>query len=304
MDVLRDHYEGTAYDLTKGMAAGPFGSPNRGPVPPRGSMGLWERAISMHRGSWSYVLEARPAGRSITWLGLDSAHGTAYMPFFGAAARGAPESFHSHEGCMSKFSTKVAWWAFNMVNQYTDINFGLINKDVRERAREIEDEGEKQVQAWFAEADMAGVAPGHYGELAAAELLTARSNAFAEAKVADWWSFAFSLFAKFGRYTVTHNESANGEVLQRYPEWWIASPEVGYTLWAPQGPYHGVLASAVQTPNATKTALAAIGVGSAGLPPPVLPVFAAAATLVGLMGYKLGVHRGQARLEDVYLPQP
>merc|ERR1712178_222562 len=59
MDVLRDHYEGTAYDLTQGMAAGPFGSPNRG-ASAHGTPGLWERAISMHRTSWSYVLEARP----------------------------------------------------------------------------------------------------------------------------------------------------------------------------------------------------------------------------------------------------
>ena len=42
MEVLRDHYEGTAYDLTKGMAAGPHGTPNRGPV--KGITGQWERA--------------------------------------------------------------------------------------------------------------------------------------------------------------------------------------------------------------------------------------------------------------------
>jgi len=301
MDVLRDHYEGTPYDLTKGMAAGPFGTPNRGPNPPVGTLGLWERAISMHRGSWSYVLEARPGGKSIAWLGYDSPHGTAYLPFFGAAARGAPENFHSHEGYMAKFSTKVAWWAFNMVNQYSDINFALINKDVREKAKKIEDEGERKVRAWLAEADMAAQAPGRYGALAAAELLTSRSNAFAEAKVAEWWSFAFSLFAKFGRYTVTHNESATGEELQRFPEWWIASPEVGYTLWAPQGPFHGV---AEQVPGAPAAALTAAHMRAEGLPPPVLPVFAAAAMLVGLVGYQLGIRRGQGKLEDVYLPQP
>ena len=27
--ILRDHYEGTTYDLTKGIAAGPYGNPNR-----------------------------------------------------------------------------------------------------------------------------------------------------------------------------------------------------------------------------------------------------------------------------------
>merc|ERR1711937_970268 len=112
------------------MAAGPFGNPNRGPAE-TGVSGQWERAISMYRTAWSFVLEARPNKRSITWFGWDAPHGTAYLPFFGAAAEGAPLSYHTHEGCQSKFSTKVAWWAFNIVNQYTDLNFKVINADVR-----------------------------------------------------------------------------------------------------------------------------------------------------------------------------
>ena len=54
MNTLRDHYEGTKYDLTKGMAAGPHGTPNRGPI--KGVTGQWERAISMFRTAYSYVL--------------------------------------------------------------------------------------------------------------------------------------------------------------------------------------------------------------------------------------------------------
>merc|ERR1719478_1777011 len=68
MDTHRDHYEGTSYDLTKGMAAGPWGNPNRAPTP-IGLNGLWERAISMYRTTWSFVLEAKPYKRSITWFG-------------------------------------------------------------------------------------------------------------------------------------------------------------------------------------------------------------------------------------------
>merc|ERR1712178_315018 len=176
MNVLRDHYEGTAYDLTVGMAAGPFGTPNRGPST-KGTPGVWERAISMHRSSWSYVLEAKPTGRSISWFGYDSPHGTAYLPFFGAATEGAPQSFHSHDGHMSKFSTKVAWWAFNLVNQYSDLNFQLINKDVRAKAKQIEQEGQVCIATCEAAADR------QKDEFAAAEALTSCSNTFAEEKV-------------------------------------------------------------------------------------------------------------------------
>jgi dipeptidase len=89
MEVYRDHYEGTPYDLTKGVSAGPFGNPNRNPAPP-GVEGLWERALSMYRTSWSFILEAKPQGRSTTWFGWDAAHGTAYLPFFGAVTDSAP----------------------------------------------------------------------------------------------------------------------------------------------------------------------------------------------------------------------
>jgi len=290
MDVLRDHYEGTPYDLTQGMAAGPFGSPNRGAVPPKGMPGQWERAISMHRSSWSYVLEAKPRGRSVSWLGYDSPHGTAYLPFFGAAARGAPAGFHSHEGCQSKFSRKVAWWAFNLVNQYSDLNFALINKDVRAKASEIEKEAARSLAAWETAADEMN------GESDALELLTSRSNAFAEAKVAEWWSFSESLFAKFGRYAITHNESAGGEELQRYPEWWVRSPEVGFTMWAPWGPYHGILMG-------MPSALAAAGPGAGPIAPGLLSL--ALVAIAGIVGHRVGFRRAlHERVHDVYFAQP
>merc|ERR1712151_983390 len=42
-------------------------------------------------------------------------------------------------------------------------------------------------------------------------------------------------FAKFGRYVVTANETERGEVVQRYPTWWLESPEVGFMSWSPSG---------------------------------------------------------------------
>jgi len=147
MDVYRDHYEGTEYDLTKGVAAGPWGNPNRAPTP-IGLNGLWERAISMYRTTWSFVLEAKPHGRSITWFGWDAPHGTAYLPLMGAATESAPDSYHSRAGHMSKFSNDVAFWAFSMLNQYQDLNYQLINADVQARAHQLEKEGAVAVLTW------------------------------------------------------------------------------------------------------------------------------------------------------------
>lgn len=283
MSLLRDHYEGTPYDLTQGMAAGPFGNPNRGPVPPRslGLAGVWERAISMHRTSFSYVLEARPHGRAVSWLGLDAPHATAYLPFLGAATEEAPEMFRSHEGYMAKFSDKVAWWAFDMVAQYEDINFQLINKDVRNKSAQIEEEGHRLLAKCNEKADKA---ESHEKAL---HILTKCTHEFAVDKVKHWWEFAFSLFAKFGRYTITHNESGeSGEDLQQYPAWWVASPDVGFTLWAKEGPWHGV-------PDvALAPTLAAAGSAMASVP---VPIMLACACAMAFVGFKVGVSAERRR---------
>ena len=148
MDALRDHYEGTPYDLTKGMAAGPHGTPNRGPV--HGLAGQWERAISMYRTSYSYVLEPRPHRRSLTWFGYDAAHGTVWLPFYGASEIPAPEMYSAHGLNMSTFNTQAAWWAFNLINQYSDLNFQLINAEVRARALEMDHEATAALEEWLA----------------------------------------------------------------------------------------------------------------------------------------------------------
>merc|ERR1712139_171422 len=216
------------------MAAGPFGTPNRAPAP-ASVKGLWERAISMYRTTWSFVLEAKAYGRSVTWFGWDAPHGTAYLPLFGSATESGPDSYHSRDGHMSKFSIKVAFWAFNLVNQYQDLNFQLINADVRKRAHEIENEAVQAVALWEEEADKIK------DQSAAMAHLTHRSNAFVNNAVEGWWTFAFSLITKFRGFVVTYNESANGEVRQTYPEWWLRSPEVGFTAWKRWGPFHGIL---------------------------------------------------------------
>lgn len=225
MQTLRDHYEGTAYDLTKGMAAGPYGNPNRGPI--KGVTGQWERAISMFRTAYSYVLEARPASRSITWFGYDAAHGTVWMPFYGASVGPAPKTHAGHGLNMSTFNQNAGWWAFNLINQYSDLNFQQINQEVRGKAEMIHQEAVKAVKEWET-MDLAEVEK--------------HSNAFAVKKVDEWWAFAWQLIAKYGRLVTTFNESNTGVDYygQMYPGWWLESPDVGFTLWSPPGPFHGI----------------------------------------------------------------
>jgi len=305
LHAYRDHMEGTPYDLTKGMAAGPHGNPNRAPSAPGAPGGQWERAISMFRTTWSFVNVARPGGRSVVWFGYDAAHGTAYIPFYGAATRGGPECYHSHDGTMAKFSFNVAWTPFGMLNSFSEVNFGLINGHVRAQAARLEAEAMRQVEDWEKEADWI---PSPEASL---DLLTARSNAFAEEAVKGWWKFMFDTFLRFGHDMVTFNDSATGVDYygQRYPDWWLESRDVGYTTWS----RHGDSATPDLGPPSLSAAAAGGGLGlpsqrSAASPPAILLAVAGACASLAAVAhaaYSAGLREGRkGGVADVYVAYP
>ena len=131
MRIMRDHFEGTAYDLTKGLAAGPFGNPNRYSGTPRNAKGAWERALSMHRAVYSYVAVSRPTGparmSAVLWYGHDAPHGTVYVPFFGGQET-VPQSYL--KSVQSMFDPTGAWWAFNFVNNWVQLAYNVIQPEV------------------------------------------------------------------------------------------------------------------------------------------------------------------------------
>lgn len=314
MAVHRDHFEGTPYDLTEGMAAGPFGNPNRVDMP---APGQWERAWSLTRTIMSYVLQPRPNGRSIAWFGYDAPHGTVYMPFYGAATASAPSAYNTRAGEMSVFSRDSAWWAFNLVNTWSNLNFRLINGEVRKRAEALEARAEMMIKDWEDEADAAEraipdvrIAP-TLEHRAGLDVLTARSNDFVASTVADWWRFVDYLFAKYSRAEVTYTESEEGR--QVYPLWWLDSPEVGFRSWTPEGPFHGIVcktgdacgSGAIEAAFTSATKRSTDSASSVVQQPFLVspPVFAAVAVAVAfalslsLATYWLGLSHGKRQQE-------
>lgn len=90
MTVLRDHYEGSVYDLTQGLAAGPYGDPNRFDAAPTAENGLtfteliqgsYERSISLFRTSYSFVAPSRASvddSLSLLWFAQHAPSGSSY----------------------------------------------------------------------------------------------------------------------------------------------------------------------------------------------------------------------------------
>ena len=82
-DLYRDHYEGTEFDLTKGIAAGPYGDPHRfagpydgaqnGPTADPHLRAAWERPVSVFYQGYTFVNQVRPgapdANKGLCWFG-------------------------------------------------------------------------------------------------------------------------------------------------------------------------------------------------------------------------------------------
>ena len=96
MRIHRDSYEGTEFDMTKGLAAGPFYSPNRWSTqiqPPAGYLG-WERSIAIFRCSYCLVLQCRdwlpdPIG-GLAWFAEDDPKTSCFVPFLCRHHQSAP----------------------------------------------------------------------------------------------------------------------------------------------------------------------------------------------------------------------
>ena len=89
MNIMRDHYEGTALDMTKDAGAGPYSKPYRfRPLTWEvdGEKYFNERAIATQQTGFSFVAQMRswlPAHiGGILWFSVDDAASSVYMPMY------------------------------------------------------------------------------------------------------------------------------------------------------------------------------------------------------------------------------
>jgi dipeptidase len=231
MALYRDHYEGTEFDLTQGLAAGPFGFPgryrgkydNEGDVvkPTRKLEGAWERALSIEFCGFLYVNQGRswlpdPIG-GICWFGPDKPTETCFVPFY-CGATSLPSVYQVCD--TDKFDRESAWWAFNFVANWAELKYSYMIIDIREKRDPIEQEEITQVENIDAEA----LALYQESPDAARECLTEYSTENAEKVVRTWWAFADELVAKYDDGYVSIPGDRANEV--GYPEEWRDA--VGY----------------------------------------------------------------------------
>jgi dipeptidase len=141
-DIMRDHYEGTPYDMTKGIDAGPYGTPNRWRPMNWNIDGVdytWERPISTQQSGFTYVSQSRrtmpDAVGGCLWYGVDDTYFTCYVPLYCGITE-VPPSFARGE--LSRFSWDSAWWVFNFVANFANLKYSYMREDIQAVQKELE----------------------------------------------------------------------------------------------------------------------------------------------------------------------
>lgn len=144
MYLMRDHYEGTPLDMTKGIAAGPYSSPYRWrPLTweHKGVSYFHERPISTPQTGFSFVSQSRSELPDeiggVLWFGVDDTYMTVYTPIYSCATK-IPYNFQKGLGSLSSFTWDSAFWVFNFVANMVYPKYIIMIDDVRAEQSKME----------------------------------------------------------------------------------------------------------------------------------------------------------------------
>lgn len=144
MHLMRDHYQGTELDMTKGIAAGPYDMPYRWrPLvwEHEGERYFHERPISTPQTAWSFVSQSRSdlprEIGGVLWYGVDDTYFTVYVPMYASITK-APYNFGEGVASLSKFSWDSAFWVFNFVSNFAYPKFSMVIDDVQKVQNDLE----------------------------------------------------------------------------------------------------------------------------------------------------------------------
>ena len=217
--LMRDHYEGTDYDMTRGIDAGPYGTPNR--WRPMTWMVdsveyVWERPISTQQTGFSFVSQSRSwlpdAIGGVYWYGVDDTYFTCYIPLY-CSINDIPESFTV--GSLRQFSWESAWWIFNLVSNYAHLKYSYMIQDIQAVQSDIEG----TFIALQPSVDKTALDLAESDHELMIRYLTDYSVSHGELVVSRWRELAEHLLTK---YNDGYVKNENGRPCEKgYPESWL-----------------------------------------------------------------------------------
>ncbi len=193
---MRDMYEGTELDMTKGYAAGAFGSKLRhSPLTFKvdGVEYGHERPIATQQTGFSFVAQMRSWLPShiggILWFGMDDAASNVYVPVYCSTTK-VPWCFDEKNGSLLDYSSSSAFWIFNQVSNFVYGKYLPMMADVRKKQSELEASFDSELPGL--ESRVAGMT-----ETEARQFLTEYTLKAAENTTQEWKKLNEFLLVKF-----------------------------------------------------------------------------------------------------------
>ena len=142
--MMRDHFEGTPFDMTQDIGAGPWKVPYRfRPMTFKvdGIEYTNERAIATQQTGFSLVAQMRKnmpdVIGGILWFGVDDANTCVYLPMYCSMTR-IPHEYSEENGDLYTLSWDAAFWVNNWVANQAYSRYSLMIPDIRKVQTDIE----------------------------------------------------------------------------------------------------------------------------------------------------------------------
>ena len=199
-EMMRDHFEGTPFDMTKDP-----GATNYWGVPYRwrpmefnvdGETYSMERAIATQQTGWVMVAQMRAwmpdAVGGVLWFGVDDANTAVFVPMYCCMTE-VPASYARGQADLYTLNWNSAFWVNNWVANQAYSRYSLMIDDIRKVQRDLEDNFEKQQPGIEAQA----LALHKTQPTAAVELLTNYSINAGQDATARYRQLGEYLFVKY-----------------------------------------------------------------------------------------------------------
>ncbi|PLW92975.1 MAG: hypothetical protein C0592_08050 [Marinilabiliales bacterium] len=214
-NLIRDHYEGTEFDMTKGLQSGPFGNPNHWrPLEweyEENTYG-WERPVSTYNSAFTFVGQVRghmpDSIGGVVWFGVDDSYFTCYVPLHNNITN-VPNAFVI--GDINEFSRKSAWWLFNLTSNYCNLRYDTMHKDMQAVQSRLE-------EYFIQQNDSLENALLTNPDFPAAEYFTVFARDMTEMMMIEWENLFLSLVVKYNDGYIK-NEEGRPEAVP-YPNNW------------------------------------------------------------------------------------
>lgn len=227
---MRDHYEGTPFDLGNDLGQGVWEMPYR-PTPLSfkvdGKAYFNERPVSTQQTAFSYVSQMRSwlprQIGGVLWFGNDDGNMVAYTPIY-CGNTVQPECYNTPGADAVTFSDKNAFWVCNWVSNMVYPRYSQMFPSLKEVRDSLDNsyianqgEIEKQALKLYGESEQKAV-----------DYLTDYSNTQAQQMLAKWKELAIYLIVKYNDMAVKptkdgkflRTKTGNGATVKRtgFPE--------------------------------------------------------------------------------------